>query len=985
MLEHPENEENLLPVITATNQDLKNEEEANKDETESLLVKERNDTDEKSHLEKIFKRIENELENADKKKLSKIYKKYISHEKLSNRKIRKKSGKVLLCFMFQILLPVMEIINLIGIFSIISVMNCCFNLFINSVKSYLGFGGEYNLYFYKEFYDQSMSEAIDFNVMFFMGFIGDFLLKATGFIYSSFLFLFINFSSFFMIDSFEFKNNIKSENEESEETPSIETYNFFNIIYILIFYLLLFIGVGGSAMLSQQILVDSHDKLKRYFDREEKERKIEEKLQKEAAKLGRTLTIYDRKITDEDSDKSDEDLDEEKIEEVKDNVVEIKEEKNESDKNVLIEEEKIDNNIKIIEDKNENDNIVKVDENIIEKIEEVGEIKEKEEIGKDKEKKDKTKKKKKNKVKRKTEGKFDYFFMVCITTIIGYFGKYYFCNILGYQLFENKEKTNYKYFYYYVMIIYGTCIILSILIYGLFSFIFRSPRKKKDDKNKKKVREDSYGVYQIFGFTIYKETLNTNNEPKQNNFCLCCETIRNCCDEIVCKANCNFIFCDKGDDIDCGCCCCCPEYNEEDYTPNQFLFCYFYQGKRKQKWFHSFLVNKTQEELIPYMTQYFFLQIFVIGFNKTYEERESDEGLNDNLNFLKVFIITFCLFFYITITFSYFSSEFIDYNSDDEKKDKEKKNEDKKEEEKKEEEKKEEEQKEEEKKEEEKKEEEKKEEEKKEVENSPENLEKNKEAKEEKKEEESLGIFSALRFMNKQSGKTKTSVFSQNILNGTMGILLVIGLYSFILSSIYLSKKYDANQLEEEMKNDYYTFIPVLLNKFYYFTLIYFCLSYSEKKKGLELISGATLISLYITAFNFVTNLILYLGTKGLIILQLIFSSFIALFWLFMIILMIVSSIKEKSFRPVGKQLFLFLCRFFMLCCILVFMDENLNCYCCDCDDEEEKKEEKKEEKQIETSGAINVEEQKQEKEEEKNEENKENKEEENKIEINQE
>jgi hypothetical protein len=187
-------------------------------------------------------------------------------------------------------------------------------------------------------------------------------------------------------------------------------------------------------------------------------------------------------MTDEDSDKSDDDLDEE----VKDDVVEIKEDTN---KPKIIEEEQIDNNIKIMEDKPEekksSDNIVKVDENVIEKIEDVGEIKEKEEKDKDKEKKEKEKKKKK-KVKRKTEGKFDYFFMICITTIIGYFGKYYFCSILGYQLFEKKENKNYKYFYYYVMIIYATCIILSMLIYGLFSFIFRSPRKK-DDKNKKKL------------------------------------------------------------------------------------------------------------------------------------------------------------------------------------------------------------------------------------------------------------------------------------------------------------------------------------------------------------------------------------------------------------------------------------------------------------------------------------------------------------------
>jgi len=45
---------------------------------------------------------------------------------------------------------------------------------------------------------------------------------------------------------------------------------------------------------------------------------------------------------------------------------------------------------------------------------------------KDKDEKGDHKKDKKGNKKSKTEGKFDYFFLICITTIIGYFGKYYF-------------------------------------------------------------------------------------------------------------------------------------------------------------------------------------------------------------------------------------------------------------------------------------------------------------------------------------------------------------------------------------------------------------------------------------------------------------------------------------------------------------------------------------------------------------------------------
>jgi len=996
MIEKQENEETLLPVLTPSNQDLIKEETVNKDETESLLVKERNDTQEKTHLEKIFKRLGNELENSNKKKLSKIYKKYIASEKTLNRKIRKKSGKGLLCFMFQILLPLMEIINLIGIFTIISIMNCCFTLLVNSVKSYFGFGGEYNLYFYKEFYDQSMSESIDFNVMFFMSFLGDFLLKFSGFVSASFIFLLINFGSFFMIDSFNFINNIESENKEGEEHKVIEKYNIFNIVYILIFYLLLFVGVGGSSMLSQQILVDSHEKLERYNKKMKKIKKLEEKMRKmNKDPLMMSLTLYN----DSDDDNEDKEIDLDNENKNKDKK-EIKDEKSDNDKNKEIIEEQIDNdNIKNIDetkaDKNENDNINKIDKNILDKIEEVGDINVKEE--KDKEKDGKIKKKIKDKVERKTEGKFDYFFMVCITTIIGYFGKYYFCSILGYQLFDSENNINYRYFYYYVMIVYAACIILSILIYGLFSFIFRSPKKKdEDEKNKKNQKEDSYAVYQIFGFTIYKETINTDNEPKRNNFCLCCESIKNCCDHIVCYTNCNFFFCNncKGDDKPyCCCCCCCPEYNEEDYTPNQFLFCFFYQGKRKQKWLHSFLVNKTQEELIPYMTQYIFLQLFVIGFNKAYDERESNSSLDDNLNFLKVFIISFCLFFYITITFSYFSSDYIKYGEDDKKEsdgNKDKKNEEngkqneenkdgKKEDEKIEEKK--EDEKIEEKKEDEKIK-EKKEEEKIEVKKDE---QKNKEEEKEKMQKKN----SILRFRSEKSGNTKTSAISQNILNGTIGILLVNGLYSFILSAIYLSKKYDVEELEKEMQNDYFIIVPVLLNKFYYFTLIYFCLSYTEKKKSLELISGATLISLYVTAFNFITNFIYYFGSKGLLIFQIIFSSVIALFWLFIIISMIVISIKNKTIRLVTRNLFLFLCRFFLICFVLLFLDENMNCCCCDLDLEEDKKKEKEEEKdkikveQDEQIEGNKVKEESQEKEGEKIDEIKENKEEENKIKEN--
>ena len=902
MKEKEDLKENIILITSSdksTNKELIKEEKISRDEYEKLLLIERDDMDEKTHLQKIFKRLGTELETTKKKKLGKIYKKHLNEEEVTNRKIKNDIGRCAINFMFQIFLPLIEIINLIGIFAIISVLNCCFDLLMNSIKSFIGLDGQYHLNFYKELYEQCKNESIDFDIMFFMGFLGDILLKSSGFVASSILFLIINFGSFFMIVSFDFKNNIEKENIEEGEEQEIELYNFFNIIYIFIFYVLLFIGVGASSMLSQQILIDSYDKLKSYYKKKEKMRKLKLKKIEEGK-----IQDLGNKLLDDKEENYEEKEDDENNEE--------NEEESDSDSDDSIEEEKKDEKEKCDKKKKE----------------------EKQEDKKDKDEKGGNEEKKKPN-KRKTEGLFDYFFLICITTIIGFFGKYYLCNILGYQIFNKDNMKNYKYFYYYIMIIYVSSIIVSLLLYGLFSFMFIPKKKKKEDK------KDQYSLYQIFGFTIYKESLSTTNEQEHNNLCLCCESIRDCCDYILCYTNCtSCIFCEtyKKEQLKC-CCCCCPNYREEDYKNNKFLFCFCYEGRRKQKWFHSFLVNKTQEALIPYMTQYFFLQLLVIGFEKAYNERESSDIFDDNLNSLKVFIITFCIFFYITITFSFFhrekTKEGIDEEKTEEKKEEEKKVEEKTEDQK----------------------------------ENTEGIVENKEDEEKEKDEESEGMLKIFRFFN--SDETKTSALSQNILGGTVGILLVNGLYVFILSSKYLANKFEDNEkLEEEMKNDYFTAVPVLLNKFYYFTLIYFCLSYSERKQGLELISGETLISLYISAFDIIISLILYISTNGLIIIQLICSCFISLFWLIMILGLIVVSINEKTYMFAIRSLCIFLCRFFMICLALLFADENRNC-CCECcdniDTDENKIEENKEEKE-------NKEEEKKEKEEIKIEEEKQEK-----------
>ena len=99
---------------------------------------------------------------------------------------------------------------------------------------------------------------------------------------------------------------------------------------------------------------------------------------------------------------------------------------------------------------------------------------------------------------------------------------------------------------------------------------------------------------------------------------------------------------------------------------------------------------------------------------------------------------------------------------------------------------------------------------------------------------------------NKQ--KDWISFLSNNILNGTFGILLFNGVFSLIFSLYYLLH----NQGEENNSffNDNLILIPILMTKFHYFTLNYYCTYTSETTKKFQLISSSALISFYILLFN---------------------------------------------------------------------------------------------------------------------------------------
>ena len=88
-------------------------------------------------------------------------------------------------------------------------------------------------------------------------------------------------------------------------------------------------------------------------------------------------------------------------------------------------------------------------------------------------------------------------------------------------------------------------------------------------------------------------------------------------------------------------------------------------------------------------------------------------------------------------------------------------------------------------------------------------------------------------------------VLSKDILKGSFIVLGFNSLFSFIFTIFYYSNNSFFNNLVIS-ENNHYIYIPIFMSKFYYFTFTYYCLKKSEEIKGFDLMSGSTLISIYV-------------------------------------------------------------------------------------------------------------------------------------------
>ena len=417
-------------------------------------------------------------------------------------------------------------------------------------------------------------------------------------------------------------------------------------------------------------------------------------------------------------------------------------------------------------------------------------------------------------------------------TIFGYIGKYSLNFGIDYiltKLFGEKYRKNI--FFLSILIFSCFLLILSVYIYAFYRYFFFEYYKKED--NIKKIQ-----ICRICGYIIYSEQrrLHPSNSKKRCRSCcvcckLCCENTQNCCNKTFCNVIKKFCCCCCECCKNLNCICKCCAYNNNDYIKEEEVFHYCFKSKRFCFWLNKFAANETVKKIFPYVVLYFILQLTTIGFDIQYEKiKYSNISIKI---WLPLFIATFFLFFYFTLSFSRFVT-FIRAEKN------------------------------------------------KELDSGRKNTlnissDSNCENKNLKKDEHNLSLIiesdnennsnsnndlliekkTSNESVNSNKNKGRKdwiSLLSNKILNGTFGILLFNGVYSLIFSLYYLLS--GPREEESFSLNDYLIIIPILMTKFHYFILNYYSIYTSETTQKFELISSSSLISFYILLFNAVVNIL---------------------------------------------------------------------------------------------------------------------------------
>ena len=183
----------------------------NKDDENVKLISD-SEKEEKKHLINILKRLETDLEKNNNESINDVYEEYLNNDDITKRNIKKNTKISIIYFMYYFISPAFAIINLIGIYQVMTIMNVLMVVLKNLITEYFKkyFDDNYkpheDLNYYNIFYKNSYTEIFEFNLTMIFDFLGIIVLKSRGFRIASIIFLMINLVSLFLIASFDFSN-----------------------------------------------------------------------------------------------------------------------------------------------------------------------------------------------------------------------------------------------------------------------------------------------------------------------------------------------------------------------------------------------------------------------------------------------------------------------------------------------------------------------------------------------------------------------------------------------------------------------------------------------------------------------------------------------------------------------------------------------------------------------------------------------------------
>ena len=231
-------------------------------------------------LSKILKNISNKLDkdNNKRKKLEEIYETYNKKDE-DKEIIKEDNSNSLNYFMYFFVAGLFVFVNLLGIFTIRGIMNSLYEIFKISIQYFLYKKSELEKYgltdfeslynssynFYEQYFNDISNNEVDFDLMMFWDFFGSLFYEYFNFGCTAIFFFILNIILLAFIGGFDFL-------DIDEKTHK---YSFFQILYISLVYFFLWITVGSSALLSQQVYIDSFEILKKKKERKRKRKKKE--------------------------------------------------------------------------------------------------------------------------------------------------------------------------------------------------------------------------------------------------------------------------------------------------------------------------------------------------------------------------------------------------------------------------------------------------------------------------------------------------------------------------------------------------------------------------------------------------------------------------------------------------------------------------------------------------------------------------------------